>query len=149
MREQHSARIGRVAPAFADAGGEGHHRGAERIRKDHGAAEASRLQHADAFARIAVPRNDAAEDAGRGQERGDVLRRGHGDAAFAAEAVRERAIGGKREDVVPDPIEADYDRLTGHLMFHFRSHPARSPSSGRASTTITPGELRYGEKSRH
>ena len=75
-----------------------------------------------------------------------MLRRGDGDAAFAAEAVMERAVRGESEDVVPDPIEADDDRFTGHLMFRFRFHPARSPSSGRASTTITPGELRYGGK---
>src|SRR5205807_7554201 len=146
VREQHPAYVGRVAPSLTDAGGEGHHGRAEGVRKDHRAAEASRLQQANALARIAVPRNHAAENAGRGEEGSDVLRRGHGDAALAAEAVIERAIGGKGEDVISDPIQADYDRLTGHLMFRFRFHPARSPSSGRASTTITPGELRYGWK---
>src|SRR5258707_603444 len=83
-----------IASALADAGGEGHHRRAEGVWQDHGAAEAARLQQPDTLARIAVPRDDVAEDAGRCQQRGDVLRRSHGDAAFAAEAVVERAVRG-------------------------------------------------------
>ena len=55
---------------------------------------------------------DLAEHAGRREEGGDVLRRGHGDAAFAAEAVVQRAVRGQRQDVVPDPIEPDDDCFT-------------------------------------
>src|SRR5439155_6174730 len=92
VRQQKAARIARVSPAFADAGGVRDHRGTERIRQDDGAAEASRLEQADAIAQAAVPGNDFSEQTCRREKRRDVLRRSDRDAAFAAKAVVQRPI---------------------------------------------------------
>src|SRR5437762_1185308 len=119
VRQQQTSRIRRISPAFADAGRERDHRGAERIREDHGAAKASRLENADAVARAAIPRNHFAEQPQRRQQGCDVLRRGDGDAAFAAEAMVQRPIGWKGENVIADPIEPDYDRVTRHSLLRF------------------------------
>jgi hypothetical protein len=146
MRQQQAARIGRVSPTLADAGGERDHRGAERIRKDDRATKASRLEKADAIARVAVPRNHLAEQTQRGEKRRDVLGRGDGDAPFAAEAVMERPIGWKGENVIADPIEPDYDRVTRHSLLRFPQ--PLSPSSDRASTTKAPDDPRCDAKSR-
>ena len=74
----------------------------------------------------------------------------HGDdglvrAAPGFQAVVERAVRGKGENVVAHPIEADYDCLTRHLMPRCAS-PSQSLSSDRASTTRAPGAPRSGEK---
>src|SRR5438128_1135471 len=92
VRQQEAARIARVSPTLADAGGVRDHRGTKRIRQDDGAAEASRLQQADAIAQAGVPWDDFAEQTRRREKRRDVLRRSDRDAAFTAEAVVQRAI---------------------------------------------------------
>ena len=150
MGQEHPSDVGGVTPTLTDASGEGHHGRAEGVGEDHGTTETSCLQQPNALARVAIPGDHVAENTGRRQERRDVPRCGDRDATFPAESVVQRAVRRESKDVVPDPIEANYDCLTRHLcLFRLRSHPARSPSSGRASITISPGGLRCAGKSRH
>src|SRR4029077_8567616 len=104
----------------------------ERVRKNDGAAEMTFLQEPDAFARVSVPGDDAAGDSGRRQQRGNVVRCGHRDAAFPTEPVLQRAVRGQSKDVVPHPVETNHDCLTtAHLVVRFLP----SLSSDRASIT--------------